>query len=88
MGKKSRSKRAEVKRFLRKNPGYTTDEFGELKKKVSKQEARERLARGIRMRWQVEREIVEVATRTAMNEIQSLEDAKVFRDLDLAAEAL
>lgn len=87
MGKKSRSKRAEVKQFLRKNPGYTTDEFGELKKKVSKQEARERLARGIRLRWQAEREIVEAAMRTAMNELQSLEDARVFGELDLVVEA-
>ena len=80
MGRRHRVQRAKVKAALCKN-GWYENEFGELKKKVSKSEARRRILAAQRTRRQIEAEIIDRATREAVNSICAEEDARILAEL-------
>ena len=89
MGKKHRERRKQIKKELRAVPkGWRENEFGELKRKVSKAEARERYLKAWDLRMKAEMEIIEAAARKVLEEIHAVEDARVFGDISLALEAL
>lgn len=80
MGRRHREKRAHVKSILRAN-GLYENEFGEIKKRITKAEARAQILR----RAAVERALVAEMTRKAVEEIQAEEDRRVFAMLDAAS---
>ena len=85
MGRRHRVQRAKIKAALCKN-GWYENEFGELKKKISKAEARRRILIAQRRRRQIEAEIIDRATREAVNSICAEEDARILAELDVLVE--
>lgn len=89
MGKKARELRKKVKtEFERLSPRYRETEFGELKLRLSKTEARRVLLRKAALFSAREREILQVIQDQAVADIRAQLDAEVFGLLAQAAEDL
>lgn len=83
MGNRHREIRQNVKRKLGQS-GFRENELGELVRKVSKTEARQIVFTRIEHQYALARQLVGALTRQAMEEIYRMEDARIFRDLNLA----
>jgi len=81
MGKKARAWRAKVKRLARWY-GVKEDELGRLHKTMTKREARERLVARAMWHREIEQELIASLMQEVTKEIQAIEDAKVFAELD------
>lgn len=72
--------------------GFVIDELGELRRVVSKAEARSRFLRSFerrkRIHTQAMHEIIELACQRAKEDIQLMEDARVFNMMGEAIGAL
>jgi hypothetical protein len=77
VGKRHRRQRKLAKLILFKR-GYKETELGELKKTMSKAEARLRLANLITLRFLAETEILDALHNRSIRDIQAIEDANVF----------
>jgi hypothetical protein len=88
MGNRARKERAKYKAFIRKN-GLYENELGELKKRITKAEARRRLVDRFLFRRQylsmMEADIMEAAIQKAHEEIIQIEDARILAELDARA---
>lgn len=86
MGRKHRETRKTIKSNLAKIHnrcyGWRENEFGELVKKSSKADARRILIRRYLARLAIENEIIQLAQKTAMDDIMSIEDAMVFGEIN------
>lgn len=83
MGKRARRTRAKVKSLLRAH-GWKENELGELKKRMTKAEARMRLLRSLAY----EKAIVDAMTEHARNEIMAIEDAAFTKSIDDALKTM
>jgi len=79
MGNKHRETRAKVKKALRMN-GWYENEFGELKHRMTKEEARRALLVAQWRRIQMETQIIERVTEKAREEIQAACGAEFFAE--------
>lgn len=84
MGKRARDFRKATKAFIRRNKylGFVENDFGELKYKGTKEQARRRLAGAILFRLRAEREVIDLAVKRAMEDITAVEDARILAELD------
>lgn len=73
MGNRSRQKRAQVKDMCRQL-NYRENEFGELRHKMTKAEARRRFLEQERRKRAAIREVVEVCCRQAQEDMHAAED--------------
>lgn len=80
MGNLARTRRAKVKAALRER-GWYENELGELKKKMTKAEARKHLL----FQRYFEYDIVDRMSKQAIQDIQEYEDRRIFAMLENAA---
>jgi hypothetical protein len=80
MGKKHRRIRTQIKSELRRQ-GWREDEFGELKRRMTKGDARRHLLGQRLFFLQTEREIMDIAVEKARQEILEEEDKRIFQEI-------
>lgn len=91
MGKKAHIRRSTVKSMLRTN-GWYENEFGELKQKITKAEARRRLLRS-RSRiqeifWMSAWDIIDAANQKASDDMLTILDREFVDSVDIAVNLL
>lgn len=86
MGKRHRRRRKWAKVILFKR-GYRETELGELKKTMSKAEARLNLAKRIYFRFMAESEILEILVTESTRQLQAIEDAAFLETIGNAIAA-
>lgn len=85
MGKKHRRTRSTIKTSLSKK-GWYENEFGELKKRMTKGEARRELYAKLVFLRCAQNEIIQLAVERARKAILEEEDLRVFEDITKALE--
>lgn len=86
MGKRHRRRRKWAKVILFRR-GYQETELGELKRTMSKAEARLQLAKRIHFRWMAQGEILDALVRESTRQVQAIEDAAFLQTIDNAIAA-
>lgn len=87
MGKKARGRRSLVKKTLRVQ-GWYENELGEIKQRITKADARERLLHRKLLMRQAEKEIIDAMNKIARDEVTAVEDARFIESLNDAVKAL
>lgn len=78
MGKKHRCIRTQIKS---ERQGWREDEFGELKKRMTKRDAGRHLLDQRFLFSQAEREIIDIIVERARQDILEVEDKRIFQEI-------